>query len=103
MNGRHDHEASFRRPVDSITVFLLNGSDELEIANTRSLDFLRTEEGYRGLRRHSCCGDDFGSGDQDESVAFRLPSKIDDCVFDRVDDLYGYAFLLDSENLEIRG
>lgn len=103
MDGSDDHEAAFGRPVDGIAVLLLDGADVLEVSYASALDFLGAEEGDGGFGWHGCGGDDLGGGDKAKAIAFGFPCEVDDRVFDGVDDFDGYAFLLDTENLEVRG
>ncbi len=103
MDGGDDYEAAFGRPVDGVAVLFLDGADVLEVADAGALDFLGAEEGDGCFGGHGCSGDDLGGGDEAKAITFGFPCEVDDSVFYRVDDLDRYAFLLNTEDLEVRG
>ncbi len=78
----YDDEASFGRPVDGVAVFLLDRLDVLEVSNTSTFDLFGAEERDCSFRWDGCCHDHFCGGDENEAVAFGLPGKVDNGVFD---------------------
>lgn len=102
-NGSDNHETAIGRPVDGVVVLLVDGADQLEVANTVALDLLRAEEADGGLGRNSRSRRNLASGDEDETVTLGFPREVDDCVLDAINDLNRYTLLADAEDLKVGG
>ena len=102
MDRRHNDETPLRRPVNRVTVLLLDGAYVFKVADAGTFYLFGAEEGYGGLGRHGGRHDDFGGGDEDEAVTLWLPGEVDDGVFDRVDDLDRHALFPHAEDFKVR-
>jgi hypothetical protein len=89
--------------VNGVVVLLVNGANQLEVTNAVTLDLLGTEEADGSLGWLSRALRDFACGDENETVALGLPSEVDNCVFDTVDDLNGDTLLANAEDFEVGG
>lgn len=100
-DSSNNDETSLWRPVDGVVVLLVDGADELEVANGSLLDLWAVERDG-GL----WWGTDLDTswwllgGDEDEAVALWFPSKVDDGVLE-LEKLNWDLLLGDSEEFEV--
>lgn len=103
VNGGNDHKTASGRPVDGIAVLLVKCAEMLEVAGVGSLGLLWAKEGHGCLGGHCGGSNRLCGADDGETVTLGLPCKVDDCILDSVNNLYGDTLLLDAENLESSG